>query len=183
MQQVSFSRTDWMKIGGAAVVLGSSFLAWLDISLEQGDTVRHGTANAFDFTFTGAIPVVLAVLVGSVTVLLSLGRIPRERSPWPIAMAIAAFVAAALLVIRLVVNPYDGRTELEHFGGSVDRGIGMVLAPAGAVVVAIGAALAFRESRRSRTNEPIESAGVEWAPDPHASPAFPPPSAPQSPAS
>jgi hypothetical protein len=178
-----------MKVGGAAVVLVSSFLTWLEIRLKQGDTVRHGTANGYDFTFTGAIPVVLAVVVGAVTVLLAVGRIPRHQRPWPLALLIGAALAAGLLLVRLVLNPYDPRADLEALGGSVSRSLGMVLAAAGGLVVLVGAVLSFREARHSHVIDTVDSSHLEWAPEPQAfqpqafePPAFPPP-APPSPAS
>ena len=171
-----------MKIGGAAAVLVASFLAWLHIQVPQGDLVRKGTANGYDFTFTGAIPVVLAVAVGAVTVLLAIGRIPRHRPPWPLALVLAAALAAALLLVRLIMNPYDRRADLVELGGSVSRSIGMFIAAAGGLLVFVGSVIAFREARRERANELVDSADLAWAPEPapFQPPAFPPPTPPSS---
>lgn len=182
MQRMSISRSDWLKIAGAAVVLVSSFLVWLDIRLEQGDLVRRGSANAYDFTFTGAIPVAVLVLVGAITVLLALGRIPRHRVPWPLAMVVAAVAATVLLLVRLIANPYDGRTNLEQLGGSIDRGIGMALAVAGSLVVSFGALTGYLAARRADAEGRLDAAHPEWAPEPSTAHAFPPP-APHSPTS
>lgn len=162
MHLKSFTRADWLKVGGAAALLVSSFLAWLNITLEQGDMVRRGTANAYDFAFTGAIPVVLAVSVGAVTVLLAVARVPRRQQPWPLVLLLAALVAVVLLMVRLIVNPYDGTDNLEQYGGSVVRGVGMVLAVLAALVVFVGALLAFLEERRGHTDELLDSQQLQW---------------------
>ena len=167
MHLKSFTKADWLKVGGALALVVSSFLAWLEITLQQGDVVRHGTANAYDFTFTGALPVVLGVLVGAVTVLLAIGRIPRHRRPWPLVLLLAAAAAAGLLLVRLIANPYDGRDLLERVGGSVTRSAGMAVSAVAGLVVLVGALMAFTAAG-SQHPQPTRSTDdeqrLQWAP-------------------
>jgi hypothetical protein len=66
--------------------------------------------------------------------------------PWPLIMLLATGLAALLLLIRLIFNPISGSNAIEAFGGSVGRGIGMILSAISGFVAFAGAFMGFKES-------------------------------------
>ena len=66
--------------------------------------------------------------------------------PWPLIMLVATGLAALLLLIRLFFNPIDGKDAIESVGGSVGRGIGLILSAISGFVAFAGAFMGFKES-------------------------------------
>ena len=139
-----FKTSDWLKTGGAVAFLIFGLFPWTKVSAfgfsESGD-------NVFDFFFTGIIPWLLIIGTGVVSVLLLMGKIPKSSLPWPVIMLAATGLAALLLLLRLVVNPYEvGGFDLDGSGVDVGRAFGMYLSVLSGLAVFAGAFLGFKES-------------------------------------
>lgn len=139
-----FKTSDWLKVGGAIGFLIFGLFPWIKVSAfgfsDSGD-------NVFQFFFTGIIPWLLIIGTGVVTFLLVQGVIKAGSLPWPLIMLAASGVAALLLLIRLIFNPYSvGGFDLDDSGVEVGRAFGMYLSVISGLVVAAGAFLGFKES-------------------------------------
>ncbi len=143
----TFKTSDWLKIGGALGFLIFGFFNWLsvDYGADFGGATESG-ARVFDFFVTGTIPWILVLGTAIVTVLLRTGRLSLSKANLPMLMLLANGVAAVLILIRLVVNPLDGKDMLESIGVDVQRGLGMILSTASVLVATAGAFIGFTES-------------------------------------
>ena len=139
----AFTKSDWMKIGGAIGIFVFGFFDWVTI---EALGVSTSVGNVFDFFWTGTIPWLLIMAVGTLTVLLALKVLDAKQLPWPLIMLAASALAALLLVIRLVFNPLAESDTIELLGGDVGRAFGMYLAVISGLVVFAGALMAFTES-------------------------------------
>jgi len=140
----TFRTADWLKIGGALGFLTFGFFDWVTVS---GDDVSFATdPKVFDFFVTGTIPWILVLGTAIVTVLPRTGRLSSSKANLPMLMLLANGVAAVLILIRLVVNPLDGKDMLESIGVDVQRGLGMILSTASVLVATAGAFIGFTES-------------------------------------
>ena len=139
----AFTKSDWMKIGGAIGFFVFGFFDWVTFEL-AGATVSG--YNVFHFFWTGTIPWLLIMAVGTLTVLLALKVLDAKQLPWPLIMLAASALAALLLLLRLVFNPNDESDLFELAGGDVGRAFGMYLAVISGLVVFAGALMAFTES-------------------------------------
>lgn len=129
-----FKQSDWLKVGGAAVVLVFAFFDWL--SFDAGGFGSFGV-NAFEFEFTGTLPWILVVATGVLTFLMASGMMKAGSLPWPLLMLGATALATVLMLIRLLFNPgADG----------LDRAFGLYLSVIGGAVALAGAFLSYRES-------------------------------------
>ncbi len=140
-----FKTSDWMKVGGAIGFLIFGFFKWITVEGPAG----FGSAsagNVFDFFWTGTLPWILIIVTGVITFLLVTGTMKAGSLPWPLIMLVATGLAALLLLIRLIFNPLDGSDAIESLGGSVGRGIGMILSVIAGLVVFAGAFMGFKES-------------------------------------
>ena len=145
MDLSKFKKSDWMKIGGAVGFLIFGFLKW--VTVEGPGGVGSGSAgNVFDFFWTGTLPWILVIATGVITFLLANGTMKAGTLPWPLIMLAATGLAALLLLIRILFNPLAGSDAVEAFGGSVGRGIGMILSVISGFVAFAGAFLGFKES-------------------------------------
>jgi hypothetical protein len=140
-----FKKSDWLKIGGAVGFLIFGFLDWVTVELAGGVDLGGG-GNVFDFFWTGTLPWILIIATGVLTFLLAAGMMKPGSLPWPLIMLAATGLAALLLVIRIVFNPIDGSDVIESAGGSVGRGIGMILSVISGLVAFAGAFIGFKES-------------------------------------
>jgi hypothetical protein len=132
-----FKTPDWLIVGGGiAVIIGGLFLDW--VSVDFGGFGSASGGNAFDFTFTGALPWLLVVASAVVTVLVLMEVLSKDQAPWTLIVLAATALSAVLLLIRIIFNP--------GVGEGVDRGMGMYLTFLGAAVAAAGAFLNFQAS-------------------------------------
>src|SRR6185295_18910257 len=92
------------------------------------------------------VPWILVIATGIITFLLATGKMKAGSAPWPFIMLIATGLAALLLLIRLLFNPIDGKDAIESVGGSVGRGIGLILSAISGFVAFAGAVMGFKES-------------------------------------
>ena len=139
----AFTKSDWMKIGGAIGFFIFGFFDW--VSFEALGFSESG-GNVFDFFWTGTLPWLLIMAVGTLTVLLALKVLSPSQAPWPLIMLAASGLAALLLLIRIVFNPIEGSDIIEASGGSVGRAFGMYLSVISGLVAFAGAFLGFKES-------------------------------------
>jgi hypothetical protein len=140
-----FKTSDWLKVGGAIGFLIFGFFHWTTVEGPGGISLGSGF-NVFHFFFTGTIPWILIIGTGVITFLLLNGTMKAGKLPWPLIMLLATGLAALLLLIRLVFNPLDGKDFIESNGGSVGRGIGLILSVIAGLVVFAGAFMGFKES-------------------------------------
>ena len=138
-----FKTSDWLKVGGGLGVLIFGFVSWVKVS---AGGFSDSTGNAFDFFWTGTLPWILIVGTAVITVLLVNGTIKPGTVPWPLITLAATALGALLLVLRLIFNPIDGKDIIEDAGGSVGRGIGMILSTIFAIVAAVGGVLGYKDA-------------------------------------
>lgn len=177
----NFKTSDWLKVGGALGVLIFGLTSWATASGVSG-------GNAFDFTLTGAVPWLLIVASGVVAALLAGGVIKKGTTPWDVILLATFGIGAVLILIRLLIGP-----EIEVAGQGtfeLNRGFGLWLSTVAAIVAAVGAVLAFKESGgkmadltdrdrlRGRFNRPGDGGGPDEMPPPPPGSTPPPPPAP-----
>ena len=117
--------SDWMKIGGAIGFFIFGFFHWTTV--EADGLGSDSGFNVFHFFLTGTVPWILVIGTGVITLLLAMGKLKPGNVPWPLIMLVATGLAALLLLIRLIFNPVEGKDVIESVGGSVGRGIGLIL--------------------------------------------------------
>ena len=140
MDLSKFKTTDWLKVGGAAAFVVFGFFDW--VTFEYMGFGGEG-GNVFDFTWTGTIPWILIVGVGITSFLLVSGSMKPGNLPWGVIHVLAAGLAAVLVLIRLIINPLEGKSEMEALGGDVGVGFGLIVCAIAAVAVAAGSVMAF----------------------------------------
>ena len=168
-----FKTSDWLKVGGAAGMLIFGLFSWVSGAGSSG--------NAFDFFFTGTIPWILIVGVGVISLLLAGGAMKRDGAPWDAILLLASALGALLVLIRLIIGPKIdfGGVEIEF-----DRGVGLFLSTAAAIVCAIGCYLGFTEhggnvaKMGDAFKKPVGSGGMAPPPPPGGAPPPPPPPPP-----
>jgi hypothetical protein len=140
-----FKTSDWLKVGGAAGFLIFGFFNWTTVDGPGGIGSASGN-NVFHFFWTGTLPWILVMATGVITFLLAAGMMKPGALPWPLIMLAATGLAALLLLIRLLFNPTEIDTFVEAAGGSVGRGIGLILSVVAGLAAFAGAFLGFKES-------------------------------------
>jgi hypothetical protein len=190
MDLSAFTKSDWMKVGGAVGFFIFGFFNWVTIEFAG---VSASGFNVFHFFWTGTLPWLLVMGVAALTVLLALKVLDAKQLPWPLIMLAASGLAAVLLVLRLLFNPIDGSDALEIIGGDVGRGIGMYLSVISGLVVFAGAFLGFTESGgdlndlkdvnklKSQFGVSSSESGGTPPPPPPPPPTTPPPPPPPAP--
>lgn len=145
MDLSKFKTSDWLKVGGAIAFFIFGFFSWLTI---DGLGAFGGTDsfNVFHFFWTGTLPWILIMLTGVVTVLLVLDILKPGNLPLPLIMLAASALAAFLLLMRFIFNPFDGKDLIEAAGFDVGRGFGMIVCVVAGLVVLAGSFLGFTES-------------------------------------
>jgi hypothetical protein len=136
--------SDWLKIAGAIGFFIFGFFHWTTV--EADGFGSDSGFNVFHFFFTGTIPWILVIATGVITFLLAMGMMKPGSVPWPLIMLVATGLAALLLLIRLLFNPIDGKDAIESVGGSVGRGIGLIMSAISGFVAFAGAVMGFKES-------------------------------------
>ena len=140
-----FKTSDWLKVGGAVGFLIFGFFKWITVDGPAGFG-SSSAGNVFDFFWTGTLPWILIIATGVITFLLVTGTMKAGSLPWPLIMLGATGLAALLLLIRLIFNPLEGSDTIESLGGSVGRGIGMILSVLAGLAAFAGAFMGFKES-------------------------------------
>jgi hypothetical protein len=132
----SLKPSDWMKVGGGALMLIAGFLAWWKIDV---DGFGSFSSNGFDYTLTGVVPWLLLVAIGVLTFLAAAGiwKLPAAV-PQPLVFLAASALSLLLLLFRFISDGADGV--------SLSRGIGLFLALIAGVLVLVGSVLGFKES-------------------------------------
>jgi hypothetical protein len=184
-----FKTSDWLKIGGAAGFLIFGFFHWTTVSGPGGLGGGSGF-NVFHFFFTGTVPWILIIATGVITFLLLNGTMKAGSLPWPLIMLLATGLAALLLLIRLLFNPLDGKAAIESIGGSVGRGIGLILSVIAGLVCFAGAFMGFKESGgnfndlkdMNKLKGAFQGSGESAPPPPPPPPGMTPPPPPPPPA-
>ena len=190
MDLSTFTKSDWMKIGGAVGFFIFGFFKWVTVE-GPGGVGSASAGNVFDFFWTGTLPWIIIIATGVITFLLANGTMKAGSLPWPLIMLAATGLAALLLLIRLLFNPLEGSDAVEAFGGSVGRGIGMILSAISGFVAFAGAVLGFKESGgdfndlkdMNKLKASFQGGGSESAPPPPPPPpGMTPPPPPPPPA-
>jgi hypothetical protein len=184
-----FKTSDWLKIGGAVGFLIFGFLDWVTVELAGGIDLGGG-GNVFDFFWTGTLPWILIIATGVLTFLLAAGMMKPGSLPWPLIMLAATGLAALLLLIRILFNPIDGSDVIESAGGSVGRGIGMILSVISGLVAFAGAFIGFKDSGgefgdlkdMNKLKGAFQGGGESAPPPPPPPPGMTPPPPPPPPA-
>ena len=153
MDLSKFKTSDWLKVGGGAVMLIAGFLTWWQPSCPSG--VGSSECNSaidsfgldftgFDLTFTGLIPWLLIVAIAILTVLGVMGifKLPTTL-PLPLIFLAASALSFLLVLIRFFVDPFDSGLGLS---GNTERGIGLYLALLATAAVTVGCFIAYKES-------------------------------------
>jgi hypothetical protein len=139
-----FKTNDWLVVGGGLGMFIFGFLNWTKVSV--GGLGSSSGANAFDFFFTGTVPWLLLTASAIVTVLLIMEKIAKDSLPWPLIILAATGLAGLLLIIRFVFNPIDGKDIIEAAGGSVGRGVGLILSFIAGMVAVAGGVMSYTAS-------------------------------------
>jgi hypothetical protein len=184
-----FKTSDWLKVGGALGFLIFGFFDWVTVEGPGGIDLGGG-GNVFDFFWTGTLPWLLVIATGVITFLLVTGTMKQGSLPWPLIMLLATGLAALLLLIRILFNPIDGSDVIEAAGGSVGRGIGMILSVLSGLVAFAGAFLGFKESGgdfndlkdMNKIKGAFQSGSDSASPPPPPPPGMTPPPPPPPPA-
>lgn len=138
-----FKTSDWMKIGGAAGFVVFGFLGWVKVSV---DGFGSDTGNVFDFFWTGTVPWILVVASGVVTLLLASGTMKPGNVAWTPVMLAGDALAAALVLVRVLFNPLEGKDVAETLGVDISRSAGLYLSAIAVIVALLGALKGFTES-------------------------------------
>lgn len=141
MDIVKFKTSDGLMIGGAAGALVFGFLQW-----SSGEGI--GSHNAFDFTFTGALPWLLLAAGGAIALLIAADVIvDADDERLSIALLALFSAGAALILVRLAIGPKvcDSIGD-QRFCATFDRGLGLYAAALAAVVGLVGAIINIRST-------------------------------------
>ena len=137
---------DLSKLSTGDKVLGGSGIALFIFSFFNWFTLDNAflnvTQSAWDYFFTGIVPVLLGLLlVGYVVVtkLLDDVKLPDLPIEYPLAVLGTAGLAALLVILRLLIGGDDGGTDV------LDRDIGLFLSTLAVLGLAGGAFLKFQE--------------------------------------
>lgn len=152
-----FESADWLVVSGGLLLLLSSKLAWWSVAWATG---QETSTDAFDYTMTGLVPLVVLVGVGVITVIVKTDSLPLPA--WvvhPYLVAAAVIVAAGLVGIRFFRSGYE---DVE----GVSRGLGLYLAAAAVVIALIGAGQGIRARRRPSSDDATADDDLDDEDDP-----------------
>jgi hypothetical protein len=170
MDLSKFKTSDWLTVGGAAVMLIAYFLDWSNVESSVFEI------SGSDLFFRGTVPWLLTVASGVIVFLLAAGVIKEGGVPWRPIIFIATALSA-LLVLIYIINPTYSVAD------DIGRGIGAWLALIGTVVAAVGAYLGFTErgGNLAKIGDSFKGAGSSgggMAPPPPPGGMAPPPPPP-----
>ncbi len=132
MDLSKFKTSDWLTVGGGAVMLIAYFLNWSNVegAIEQ--------ISGSDLFFRGTVPWLLTVASGVIVFLLAAGILKEGGVPWRPIILIATALSALLVIIYIISPSYSVADD-------IGRGIGAWLALIATIVAAVGAYLGFTE--------------------------------------
>jgi len=116
MDLSKFKTSDWLKVGGGAVMLIAGFLTWWQPSCPSGSGPECDAAidslgldvTAFDLTFTGLFPWLFIVAIAVLTVLTVTGTFkPSASLPVPLILVGVSALSFLLVLIRFFADPFD----------------------------------------------------------------------------
>jgi hypothetical protein len=132
-----FKPSDWLLVGGGLLMFMASVLPWWEVS--WGGQAPQATFDAFDFTATGVVPLVLFLAVAIVIVIIKTESLALPR--WlvhPVLISGAIGIGSVLVAVRFVWSGFD-ETQ------GVTRGIGLYVAGVAVLLCIAGCVLSFRE--------------------------------------
>jgi hypothetical protein len=133
-----FRPSDWLLVGGGLLMLMASVLPWWEVDWD-GQAPRT-TFDAFDYTTTGLVPLVLFL---GVAVLIVIIKTESLRLPaWlvnPVLIATAIGLGSVLVVVRFVWSGMDDPQ-------GVSRGVGLYVAGVAVLLSIAGCVVSFREA-------------------------------------
>jgi hypothetical protein len=141
MDLSKLSLGDKVLAGSGLALFIFSFFTWFKFEADLGIYSRTYTETAWDYFFTGTLPVLIGLaLVGLVaaTKLFDV-KLPELPVGWPLVVLGAAGLAALLVIIRLLVGGDDEGTDL------LKRSFGLFLSTIAVLGLAGGAFLKFQE--------------------------------------
>lgn len=144
MDLTKLSLGDKVMAGSGIALFVFSFFNWFKFEYDFGPYGGGGsyTENAWDYFFTGIVPVLLGLaLVGYVVVTKVLDGVKLPELPigWPLVVLGTAGLAAILVILRLLIGGDDAGTD------ALDRGFGLFLSTVAVIGLAGGAFLKFQE--------------------------------------
>lgn len=133
---------DKVLAGSGIALFIFSFLTWFKFEINLGPGFSQSyTENAWDYFFTGIVPVILGLaLLGYVaaTKLFDV-EVPELPVGWPLVVLGVAGLAALLVILRLLIGGDDEGTDV------LDRAFGLFLSVVAVLGLAAGAFLKFQE--------------------------------------
>ncbi|MCU1397858.1 MAG: hypothetical protein JWN62_967 [Acidimicrobiales bacterium] len=138
-----FKPSDWLKVGGGAVMLIAFFLPWWSLDIPGvGDA---GSVSGSDYFFTGVVPWLLLIAVGVLTFLAATGKFTLPSTmPAPLIFLAASALAFLLVLIRFFSDGFDYSGV--GYDNYISRGAGLYLALLAAIAVLVGSFMGFKES-------------------------------------
>jgi hypothetical protein len=134
-----FKTSDWLKVGGGALMFIAYFLNWWQFDEAGLSSFGFKGSNYF---FTGTIPWLLLLAIGVLTFLGAAGifKLPATL-PAPLIFLAASAVSLLFLLLRFF-GPGHGAPS----NSGLSRGIGLFLALIAGILVLVGSVLGFKES-------------------------------------
>jgi hypothetical protein len=136
-----FKTSDWLKVGGGALMLIAYFLPWWSTDFGVGG---DASVSGSEYFFTGTVPWLILIAVAVLTFLAVAGKFKLPPNiPAPL-----VFLGASLLALLLVLWRFfsDGVDSVAGFDIPTTRGAGLYLALVAAIAVFVGSLLGFKES-------------------------------------
>lgn len=153
MEADGFEVSDWLKSIGGVLFFVAGLLTWWELELADGLSFP---TNAFDYDVTGIVPYMIFVGIAILTILIKTESLALPRFLVnPVLTLVVAAVGTALVVYRFFADGYDN-DELRDQGNTVNRGIGLYLALAGAVIVLAGCVLGYLDSRAVELEDELD---------------------------
>lgn len=138
MDLSKFKTSDWLKIGGGALMLIAYFLKWWKVEFFGGSVGVSGS----EYFFTGTLPWLLLLAIAVLTFLRAADIVKLPASfPLPLVVLGASALSFLLVLIRFFSDGVDS-----EFDDGISRGIGLYLALLAVIAVVAGAVLGFKES-------------------------------------
>ena len=153
MEADGFEVSDWLKSIGGVLFFVAGVLMWWELEFRNGLSFP---TNAFDYRLTGIVPYVVFVGIAILTIIIQTESLTLPRFLVnPVWTLVAAAVATGLVVYRFFSDGYDN-DDLEAANNEVNRGIGLYLALAGALIVLAGCVLAYRDFRAAGIEDEVD---------------------------
>ena len=137
MDVSKFKPSDWLKVGGGALMLIAYFLPWWGISGPGFSADVSGS----QYFFTGTVPWLLLVAIGVLSFLAAAGIFKLPASlPAPLIFLGVSVLTMLLIIVRFFSDGSDISDS------PLTRGAGLYLALVAAIAVLVGCGMGFKES-------------------------------------